>query len=312
MQKIEEIVDSEVAKEFGIFKDQLCFMLHSDSRAFGQSLFDFYSKKAKRLLGLQQVYKKIHYSIFSSPQSPRALKAALQSLNRALNRVKSILYWKTDKYKKRENLKFEYIIAGTKEEEAYLTSTYSALNFGYANRAYLAAVIRDALRVNLGKDTSIHILIDGNHDSLQKENIDGEVFYVHRNGASRALPAKSFPDHPVFSKTGQPVLLPSALGRHSFLCAAKTGCASSYYSTSHGVGRLMDRGEARVLFKPRDVFSEVEKENMKIYDYGKGYISEEAPGAFKDVDKVMGVLKKHNIAQPVARIRPLAALKGWR
>jgi tRNA-splicing ligase RtcB len=241
------------------------------------------------------------------------LRNFLRSINKALNRAKSTVYWKADRWNKKENFSYEGIKADSAQGDAYLTSTYCAINFGYANRAYMAALIKRALEKAMRKSrASLNILCDGNHDALQKENIDGKEYYVHRNGACRAYPAHYFKDHPVFSKTGQPVLLPSALGRHSFLCAAKKGCAESYYSTCHGTGRIIDRGMARKVFNAGAVLDEVNKENVRIYDYGKGCISEESPEAFKDVDKILDVIRKNNIAHPVARLRPLADLKGWR
>jgi tRNA-splicing ligase RtcB (3'-phosphate/5'-hydroxy nucleic acid ligase) len=313
MQKIDDLVNSDIAARFGIKKGQICFMIHSDSRAFGQSIFDFYSKKAKKLMGLQQLYKRWHYRAVSSSSTPEALKKGLEALNRSLNRLKSVAYWKLDKRSKKKSADFKSIEAASPEGVAYETSTYCAINFGYANRAYMASLIRDALNNASGKSKGgFHVLFDGNHDALQKEKIDGASYYVHRNGANRALPPKYFPGHPIFSRTGQPVLLPSALGVHSFLCAATKGCKDAYYSTCHGTGRLIDRGEARQAFRVDEVLKEVKGKGVKVYDYGRGYTAEEAPAAFKNVDKVLETIIKHDIAEPVARMKPLAALKGWR
>lgn len=313
LQVIDEIKNKEISERFGISKGQLCFMIHADSRAFGQSIWDFYSKKTKKLFGLQQVYKKLHYRIASSDRTSLLLKRSVEFLNFYINRMKSTIYWRMDRLNKKEGLKFKTIEVGSREADAYINSTYSAINYGHANRAYLVSVIRDALKKSFeAKTVNIRILHDGNHDVLQKEAIDGENFYVHRNGATRALPPKYFPNHPIFSKTGQPVLLPSSLGRPSFLCAATKGCPGSYYSSCHGAGRLFDRGEARHRFKTEEVFREVQASNMKVYDYGKGHASEESPHAFKNVEDVLTTIIKYNIAEPVARLKPLAALKGWR
>lgn len=313
MQTVDEIIDPQIAKAFRVAKGQVCFMIHGDSRAFGQSIFDFYSQKAKKLFGMQQAYKKLYYSLFSSNVSTRSIRNFLESFSRYVNRVKSAVYPKAERRNRAKDIYFDTIDADSKEGEAYLTGTYCALNYGYANRAYMASVIRDALKKSLGRDSSgIHVLWDGNHDALQKENIDGKEFYVHRNGANRALPPGCFPHHNIFSKTGQPVLLPSALGKHSFLCAATKGCPESYYSSCHGTGRLIDRGEARNIFKAENVLDDMKSKKVRIYDYGRGYIAEESPAAFKDVDKILQVISKHDIAQPVARLRPVADLKGWR
>ncbi len=313
LQAVDSVLNGEIAEKFGISENQLCFMIHSDSRAFGQSLIDHYSKKTKRLLGLQQAYKKIHYMALASQRVPRPVKRAFDRLNFYLNRFKSTAYWKMDALNRKADIDFKTMGAGTEEAEGYLASTYAAINFGYANRAYMASVIRDAFNRAFGReDTQVNILHDGNHDALQQERIGGEIYYVHRNGANRALPPECFPDHPVFSRTGQPVLLPSSLGRPSFLCAAAKGCPASYFSTCHGVGRVIDRGEAREKFSADEVFDEARSASMKIYDYGKGKAQEEAPRAFKDVNKVLETLAENEIAEPVARLRPLAVLKGWR
>ncbi len=310
---VEEIVNAEIAQQFNISKGQICFMIHGDSRAFGQSIFDFYSGKAKKLFGLQQVYKKLHYKIFSSPHSSPIMKSVLDKLNYYLNRAKSTVYWKMDGWKKNGRASFGGFDAQSEEGVAYLTSTYSAIDYGYANRAYMASIIRDSLKHAFKDDSAeVNILYDGNHDALQKEVVDGVEFYAHRNGASRALPAGYFKDHPVFSQTGQPILLPSSLGSPSFLCAVTKGCKDSYYSSCHGTGRIVDRGQARQLFTAKDIFEDMKSKNVRIYDYGKGNASEEAPGAFKDVEKILESVIKHGIAEPVARLKPLASLKGWR
>lgn len=313
LQTVDDIIDRDVAQVFGISKGQLCFMMHGDSRGFGQSLIDHYSKRNKKMLGLQQIYKKMHYKILAQEWTPDIIREVLDKTNFYLNRFKSTAYWKMGKVIKKENASFRAIDPSTEEGRAYLLSTYCAIDFGYANRTYMAAMVNEALKEVFGSGSgNIRILHDGNHDALQEENIDGERFFVHRNGAARALPSHYYRKHPVFSQTGQPVLLPSALGRPSYLCAAKDGAKSSYYSSCHGTGRQVDRGEARELFKEKDVFDEAKKINMKIYDYGKGKASEEAPAAFKDVNKILDTISKHGMAQPVVKLRPLAGLKGWR
>ena len=106
--------------------------------------------------------------------------------------------------------------------------------------------------------------------------------------------------------------MPSSLGRPSFLCAAKKGCKDAYYSTCHGAGRLIDRGEAREKFDAQSMFAELESVNMKVYDYGRGKAQEEAPGSFKNAEHILKTMSDNGIAEPVAKMRPIAALKGWR
>jgi tRNA-splicing ligase RtcB len=44
-------------------------------------------------------------------------------------------------------------------------------------------------------------------------------------------------------------------------------------------------------------------------DSSKGLL-EEAPLAYKDIDEVIGVVKNTGLANPVARLKPLAVIKG--
>jgi RNA-splicing ligase RtcB len=310
MQVVDEILDKETAALFGIREKQVCFMLHGDSRGFGQSLIDHHSRMTKKIFGLQQAYKRAHYGILAS-KAPMFVKRAVDGLNFYLNRAKSTVYWKMDAKNKKEADGFASLAASSPEGKAYLLSTYAAVNFGYANRAYMVSVIRDALNGCFGK-ASVRVLHDGNHDALQREELGGESFLAHRNGAARAYPRSFYKDHGIFSKTGQPVLLPSALARPSFLCAAGEGSRASYYSACHGTGRVVDRGEARERFSKEDMLEEVKKCSMRVYDYGRGKSQEESPRAFKDVNKILDTMKMSGIAKPVAKMRPVAALKGWR
>jgi len=312
MQEVEKIYDEKTAASFGLKEKQVCFMLHGDSRAFGRSITDFYSKKAKKFLGLQQLYKKAHYRIMSAENVPDGIKELMEKANYRINRFKSAFLWKVKPAASGKAPDFKSIAADSEEGKAFKLAFYAAQNFGYANRAAMAAVIRNGLREAFNdKGLGVSILYDGNHDCLQEETIDGETLLAHRNGASRAVPASMYKDHPVFSITGQPVLLPSSMGNPSFLMASGQGSRDSFYSAPHGAGRLIDRGEARGKFTGDDIISQVGSKGMRVYDYGKGNVSEESPAAFKNIDSVVKAVSDNNIAKPVAKMRPLAVLKGW-
>jgi len=312
MQAVDSVMDAEAAKMFDLPTGRICFMIHGDSRGFGQSVIDHYSKYSKKLLGLQQAYKRVYYSMLANRNIPSGIKICMDRLNVNLNRYKSVVFsGKGAKIKR--SVEYRSMDLSSTDGRRYMTSNYCALNLGYANRAYIAGTIAGSLReIFKDKKMNVTILNDGNHDSLQEENIDGKNFLVHRNGAARALPPAYFNDHPIFARTGQPVLLPTALGRDSYLCAARVGCKDSCYSACHGTGRLVDRGEARGVFTDDDVYRETEAKRMRVFDYGKGKISEEAPAAFKDAKKILETMERYNIACPVVKLRPVAVLKGWR
>ena len=49
---------------------------------------------------------------------------------------------------------------------------------------------------------------------------------------------------------------------------------------------------------------------MKLYRVGKGNISEQNPNAFKDVFAVTEMMKKENLGERVAKLRPICSMKG--
>ncbi|MCS7257043.1 MAG: RtcB family protein [Thermomicrobium sp.] len=52
------------------------------------------------------------------------------------------------------------------------------------------------------------------------------------------------------------------------------------------------------------------KQGIIVRAHGKASISEEAPGAYKDVEHVVKVMCDAGIVARVARLRPLICLKG--
>src|SRR4029079_4250394 len=80
------------------------------------------------------------------------------------------------------------------------------------------------------------LVVDSPHNTIYEEEIDGRSAVVHRHNAARAYPAARMADHPVFSKTGQALLLPGTSRTSSYLCVAGDGAGASTYSVSHGAG----------------------------------------------------------------------------
>ena len=311
MQRVKKILNPQTARKFGLEKDQLCIMLHSDSRAFGRVVHDHYSKKAEKLFGLHNIYKKVHYKIVSSKAVPGTIKKLFEKFNYYANRLKSTLYLKLDFLRHGLSAKFGSISTKEKYTQNFIDATQSAINFGYANRAYMTSLVQKAFQKVINKKIKLNILYDCNHDSLQQENIDGKLLWAHRNGASTAYPKKHYPHHPIFSQTGQPIPIPGCLGGASFLCAALTSSKKSMYSSPHGAGRKFDRPEARGKFKRKDVLKNLKSSGLKIYDYGKGNTGEESPSAFKNIHNVIKIVEDHGIAKPVVEMEPVAVLKGW-
>ncbi len=184
-------------------------------------------------------------------------------------------------------------------------------NFGFANRMAIIEKLRAAIRAALhDQSLSLPVLYDCAHVSIKSEQWNGERLWVHRHGASRALPPSQFADHPIFSRTGQPVPIPGSMGNDSFVGVAGERTVETFYSVNHGAGRVMDKPQAVECFTEFQVESEMRAKNIRLYRYGSDNIAEQAPSAFKDISRVIQAMKALSLARPVVRLRPVAVLKG--
>ena len=180
----------------------------------------------------------------------------------------------------------------------YLTAMAAAANFAFANRQFITAALRRAWRYELGEGEQLEILYDVAHNVAKVEEYDGRPMVVHRKGATRAFP-------------GQPVLIPGSMGTASWLLVGREkAMRESFGSSCHGAGRVMSRTEAKRTIDGRELRARLEKLGV-IAEAGslKGLV-EEAPEAYKDVDAVVDVVARSGIASKVARLKPVAVIKG--
>ncbi|MGH7494296.1 MAG: RtcB family protein [bacterium] len=202
--------------------------------------------------------------------------------------------------------------ADSEEGIRYSRAVSAASNFGFANRIALTEKLRAAVRKGLCDESlQMPLLYDCAHVSIKLEVWKtGEKLWVHRHGASSALPPSRCAGHPVFSKTGQPVPIPGSMGHHSFIGVADESAVETFCSVNHGAGRVMDKPEALARFTELQVQHEMEAKNIRLYRYGSDNIAEQAPSSFKDISQVIHAMSALALARPVVRVRPVAVLKG--
>ncbi|HKS23032.1 MAG TPA: RtcB family protein [Thermoanaerobaculia bacterium] len=178
------------------------------------------------------------------------------------------------------------------EGESYLAAMSAAANFAFANRQIITAGIRRAW------PEPIEIVYDVAHNIAKVEEHDGRRLVVHRKGATRAFP-------------GQPVLIPGSMGTASYLLAGLPGAMDqSFGSSCHGAGRLMSRTQAKKQIDGHELRQRLERMGIVAEAASTKGLVEEAPEAYKDVDAVVGVVAQAGIAKKVARLVPVAVVKG--
>jgi tRNA-splicing ligase RtcB len=174
------------------------------------------------------------------------------------------------------------------EGERYLRAMAAAANFAFANRQLITDGIRRAWR------TKLEIVYDVAHNVAK---IEGKLL-VHRKGATRA-----FPD--------QPVLIPGSMGTASYLLAGQPkAMTETFGSCCHGAGRVMSRMRAKKEVNAQELRARLEAMGIVAEAASTKGLVEEAPEAYKDVDAVVDVVAKAGLALKVARLKPIAVVKG--
>ena len=84
----------------------------------------------------------------------------------------------------------------------------------------------------------------------------------------------------------------------------------TFGSCCHGAGRAMSRSAAKKVKSGQEVRKELESQGITVRCAATGELAEEAPYAYKDVDRVVDVVDQAGLARKVARLRPLGVIKG--
>jgi tRNA-splicing ligase RtcB len=199
------------------------------------------------------------------------------------------------------------------EGQAYLAAMAAAANFAWANRHTMAHRIREAVARVIGREVAdgTRQVYDVAHNVAKLERHGGREVCVHRKGATRAFPAGS-PEIPEeYRDVGQPVFIPGSMGTSSFVLAGEPGAMErSFGTTCHGAGRRMSRTGARRQITGAELRRELEAAGIVVRCPSNKGLAEEAPFAYKDVEKVVDVVARAGLARRVARLRPLGVVKG--
>jgi tRNA-splicing ligase RtcB len=202
--------------------------------------------------------------------------------------------------------------------QAYLGAMRAAANFAFANRQLLAHSSRRAFEQAFsGKMKGWQLVqvydICHNIGKIELHVVNGEPLKVcvHRKGATRAFGPGAPGLAPEYQSTGQPVLVPGSMGTSSWVLAGtELSMLRSWGSSCHGAGRLMSRAKAKHDIRGDDLRRELEDRGIQVRAGSMSGFAEEAPSAYKDVDEVVDTVVAAGIARKVARLRPLAVVKG--
>ena len=199
------------------------------------------------------------------------------------------------------------------EGQDYLGAMAAAANFAWANRQAIAHRIREAIGRVLGRDVAERTrqVYDVAHNVAKVEAHGGRRVCVHRKGATRAFPPGSDEIPADYAEAGQPVFVPGSMGTASYVLAGRDGAMAKTFGTAcHGAGRSLSRTAARKRIGGAELRRQLEAHGIAVRAASNRGLAEEAPLAYKDVDRVVEVVARAGIAAPVARLVPIGVVKG--
>jgi tRNA-splicing ligase RtcB len=271
---IDAVYDEEAAQAMGLRQGAIAVQVHCGSRGFGHQICDDYVKQlqpAVHKYGIQLPDRQLVCAPFDSP-----------------------------------------------EGRAYFGAMACAANYAFANRQVLAHYVRLSFEQVLAgqvDDWDLFQVYDIAHNiaKIETHAVDGKQkrVCVHRKGATRAFGPGFHDLPPEYQEIGQPVLVPGSMGTMSFvLVGTEDSMAQTFGSTCHGAGRTMSRAQAKKRVHGGQLRDELQREGIVVRAGSLKGLAEEAPAAYKEVDNVVEVVHSAGIARKVARLRPLAVIKG--
>ncbi len=274
IQKVVEVYDQEVADRFGLFPGQVAVQVHSGSRGFGHQVCTDYVKslqKAVQKYGITLPDRQLVCAPLDSPDG-----------------------------------------------QDYFAAMACAANYAWTNRQCLTHLVRRAFEEVLAgkvKNWELTTVYDVAHNiaKIEEYDIEGQrtKVCVHRKGATRAFGpgAKELP--PIYRDVGQPVLVPGDMGTASYvLVGTAEAMRQTFGSTCHGAGRTLSRKAAKKKIRGSELREELEARGIMVRAGSMAGLAEEAPDAYKDIERVVNVVHQAGLARKVARLEPLAVMKG--
>lgn len=199
------------------------------------------------------------------------------------------------------------------EGQYYVNMMYSALNYATVNRHLIAYSIREAFRDVFGRSCEMRTLYDLMHNYAWAEERDEGAVFIHRKGATRALPAGHAGNPKPYLATGHPALIPGSMGTSSYIMVGQPGGYDNYYSICHGAGRARSRSATKKLVTVDQFASSLQvgtADEIVVNQRSLESILDESPQAYKDVDQIIESVTGAGLASVVAKCKPLAAIKG--
>ena len=272
IQAVDAVLDGEAAAVYGLHRGQIVVSIHTGSRALGHQI---------------------------GQDSLKEMAAAAQSYGIRLPEQ-------------------ELACAPIESPEGrrYLSAVACGANCAFANRQTIAGLVRRAFAdVRKLGSVTLRTVYDIGHNNakIERHVVDGveRSLLVHRKGSTRAFGPGREESPTKYRSVGHPILVGGTMGTASYvLRGTERGMRRAFGSGIHGAGRAMSRKKAAKKYWGETVVEQLEASGICIRAHSLRSVAEEAPAAYKDVDTVVKAAIGSGINAAVARLAPLAVVKG--
>ncbi len=275
VDRVDAIYDVPTAKAFGIHREgQVTVQIHTGSRGFGHQV----------------------------------CSDALRTMERAVQKYGIAL----------PDRELACAPGHSAEAQTYYQAMACAVNYAFANRQAITHWVRESFAQVLRKPAEtfgLEVVYDVAHNiaKIEEHEVEGQrrKVWVHRKGATRSLGPGRREVPAAYRALGQPVLIPGTMGSSSWVMVGTAkALEASFGSTAHGAGRVLSRSAAIRRYRGNDIQEQLRRRGIVAKAASQEVLAEEAPGAYKDVDRVAEVSHQLGIATKVARLLPMAVIKG--
>ena len=269
---VEEIYDQEIAKAYNLFKDQVVVLIHTGSRGLGHQV--------------------------------------------ATDNIKTIMKAMATYGIEVPDRELACVPFNSEEGQNYFKAMCAAANFAWCNREIISWEVRQAwLNIFGNQDIKLDLMYDVAHNiaKIEEHLVDEKMqkVIVHRKGATRAFGPGSTELPENYIEVGQPVIIPGSMGTCSYVLAGNERSEElSFGSCCHGAGRRLSRTAAKKQVNAPVLKEKLKEEGIFIQAGSFRGIAEEAPIAYKDVNEVVATVHEAGIVRKVAKLRPVAVVKG--
>ncbi len=291
LMKVTDIVDPAIAEKWNLQKGQYLFMVHCGSGILGQYTMYMYTAKKREHLS-QAFMVELGKLLFRSP-----LEKTYKKISEKIKKFQ---------FGAKEEL-FTYT-GNDAEGKMYMAARNACSNFAHANRAVITHHVSETIKTVLGRDPEFDLLYDMPHILVSQEEHYNRLYWVHRNGTSRAYGPGRMKHHPLFGTTGEPAFIPTSMSSEAYLCAGTDGNVSSFFSCNHGAGKSKSKTETLVPEDKEALHAKLAQKGVKLYNGQSSKVIDQDSAHYKRAEDVIESVVANDIVRVVAKMQPVSVI----